>query len=405
MKKQSIILVIFFSLYPMELRPQDNNTNCIENRYVFDIGSGATKARLVKYNTCNKKILHLGESVSEKLQYQMYIDKSSDRNSLNKEVMDKGVTVITSIEKQLNINCKVDKCIGIATAFMRNANNAQQFIDLIKKKKNINVHKILQSEEATLGYMGAVHEMKQNNVAKAKIENLVIWDMGGGSYQLSFAELSHLDNKCLAQKSTNTQSTLYNSSNDKNYNMYFTDYKEGKMRYDYEDFRLNIHNGRLGSESFKSIVIETIKNYSLDDIDTPNPMTEREVKKAIYLAQKIAGEAILSDDDISDKLQNKHTKIFAIGGLFNNIPLARDKENAISKEQIYNAIKELTLKSDDYIRDNHLTDKNAAQFSSNALTNYILIYGVLSVLDIDKFYISDSDNSIGIALSDKYWFQ
>jgi exopolyphosphatase/guanosine-5'-triphosphate,3'-diphosphate pyrophosphatase len=70
-----------------------------------------------------------------------------------------------------------DRIIAVATAAIREASNAQQFLDAVERDTGVRVRLIDGQQEAYFGFMGAVHGVP--------VEHGLVLDIGGGSVQLT----------------------------------------------------------------------------------------------------------------------------------------------------------------------------------------------------------------------------
>lgn len=167
-------LLIFFLLYNSVFAE-----NCIEERYVFDIGSGTTKMLAKKIDTCQNQHLEKIAYTERKNRYVDCINSSNDIHIAPQECLNKGLNAIKSITNELSIDCKVKNCLGITTAWSRNIENGFDMIEMLKDE-GIQAFILSQKEE---GYL--VHKAVEHEVNKPEY-TFVSWDIGGGSSQLGF---------------------------------------------------------------------------------------------------------------------------------------------------------------------------------------------------------------------------
>ncbi len=98
---------------------------------------------------------------------------------LMNESMEKGLKVLKNyarIAREYN----VERVVASATSAVRDAENRQDFIKLVKDKSGIDVEVIDGSTEAEIGYLGAV------SGAANQVEPTLMIDIGGGSTELSY---------------------------------------------------------------------------------------------------------------------------------------------------------------------------------------------------------------------------
>jgi exopolyphosphatase/pppGpp-phosphohydrolase len=328
--------------------------DCAVTRTIFEIGSGSTKAKKAKINTCDGKLISVFKKSSKILPIQDDIEKSSNKTMLSKKMMDKIVSIVTELEKDLDVDCNKEKCIAVGTAALREASNSRDVTEILKNKKNITTYLISQEEEGTLGYLSVLANLK-DNISK---ENLLVLDVGGGSTQLT-----------------------YNSKN-----------------------LMKTVNIKIGSQTFKTMVIEFVKGYNLSDVNTPNPLTKEEVRLTKRLADKSIGQLLVSSPTVRQFLKNKDMNVIAIGNFFNKmIPYILNKSHmdTLKKSDIEAEIKKLSGQCDYYMKQKY--KKVNSLYTPEILTNLILVDSTMSALSIKDIELIDIDNNDGILISEKYW--
>lgn len=146
-------------------------------RAAVDIGSGATKLRIAQVNVKNQKIEKILVDEAFTVHYQEHLEKSATK-SFDDAVMQTG---LDSLKKSAEIakQYHVQKVIAVATAAFRNAANADQFIQKIEKETGIKIYIIDQDLEGKLAFEAALNQMP------VEATDLVVWDIGGGSFQLT----------------------------------------------------------------------------------------------------------------------------------------------------------------------------------------------------------------------------
>ncbi len=96
--------------------------------------------------------------------------------TINDEAFQRGLAAIKKF-KRLVEKYKVDKLVAIGTAALRNASNAKEFMDTVKRQTGINVKLISGMEEAKLIHLGI------SSIIPIREENELIMDIGGGSIE------------------------------------------------------------------------------------------------------------------------------------------------------------------------------------------------------------------------------
>ena len=347
-----LIITIIISILFISLEAQTKD-GCVVKRAVFELGSGVTTVAVAKVNKCNNSIIELQKQVQKSMPYQSYINTSADKKTLPKNAIEEGIGKIQEAKKELNVDCNSIKCVGIATAAIRNASNANIAVQQIFKETNVKVHIIPQKEEGWIGYHSAIVKA---NISAEEQKTAMVLDIGGGSYQVIYPE---------------------------------------------QDEHL-VYSGMIGSSIFRAMVIELVKDYSLHETNTLNPMTVHEIDDAKLLAIKAIGEPITGVEQIKHLLQNSEKKVYGIGSFLKAIAKLSSNNkniNEINFDNIENTIKQLTLKSDDYIKQ-HYKD---FPYSSEILTNLIFVYGIMKSLNVEMIHIVDVNNTLGTFVLPKYW--
>lgn len=156
---------------------------CVVKRGSFDIGSGSTKVLVAKVDVCKKKII---EKIYEK-SYPLKFKESLQSKALILDEIDLASLVstikpiLTTYRKEQGIPFQ-----AVATEVFRQAKNGQHFLEKAIQKLSLDIVLIDQKKEAHLGFWGAV--------AKSELDtkDIIVWDIGGGSMQLSLFRKGHL---------------------------------------------------------------------------------------------------------------------------------------------------------------------------------------------------------------------
>ncbi len=296
------------------------SSKCLITKAGFDIGSGSTKMKVALVDKCNRKIIKMLIDTSE---YVGYKKDLKTRDYFSDEIMKKGLktlnTLMTKANKFKNVQFK-----AVATSAFRKAKNAKSFVSKIKNQLNLNVVIINQKTEAKLGFIASANKLNKS------IKNIVIWDIGGGSMQLT---------------------TLENND------------------------QLNIYEGKTASVSFRNSVIQKIQKKDLLKVESPNPINNNDERLAFMLAKEIATQDI--SQSFKNKINEKNTEIIGIGGVhyYSIKNQVKTKNNFYTFKQVTDILKERL----------NLTDKEiGGKYASTEITNLILVKGFMSALNIKK---------------------
>lgn len=180
--------------------------NCDSVRAAFDIGSGSTRVKVAKVDSCKNKILEVLLEREEKSDLKEDLLKSRT-GSFSEEVMASTLATLKTLKTEA-VKFGPNEYVAVATDAFREAKNGQKFIEKINVELWINPRIITQGEEALLGFYGSAENLGTTP------ENTVIWDVGGSSQQI----------------------IKYNGNN-----------------------RFTIYEGRLGAVTFKDYIIKKSK--------------------------------------------------------------------------------------------------------------------------------------------------
>jgi exopolyphosphatase / guanosine-5'-triphosphate,3'-diphosphate pyrophosphatase len=309
-------------------------------RAAIDIGSGATKLRVADVNLKTHKIEKILVNESFPVQYQENLAKSPN-NTFDDQVMQTGIEAIrksAEIAKQYH----AQKIIAVATASFRKAANSQALIDKIYNETGVKVYVIDQDLEGKLAFNAV---LSQGNYDPLK---LIVWDIGGGSLQL----------------------TTFNPKGD------------------YHIFR-----GDIASIQFKNRVIQEIQHKDINKTNTPNPMTEPEIKQGIAMAREDAQKV---DHIFKDRVSRPDTQMVGVGNIFayGIYPICGNK-SPYTVQELNQATLGLANKDDQQV--------GGGDYANVQVTNAILVLGYMEQLNIPKMDILDINNADGALLYQDFW--
>jgi len=135
---------------------------------VVDIGSNT-----VKLNVYNFRDNHINIEFSEKenLGLLFYIN--------NRKLTDEGIEELVTVLKKMKNDLdylKIDNYKFFSTASLRNIENSNDVIQIIKNRVNIEIDLLSGEEEAELSFFGSIPTIKEDNG--------ILIDLGGGSVEI-----------------------------------------------------------------------------------------------------------------------------------------------------------------------------------------------------------------------------
>lgn len=171
-------------------RPKDQATGCPTRlRGVFDIGSGSTKLTLAEVRVCGEKVETI-RILDDESSFDAALELGkSQYGTLSSETQAQVVDGInrliqTSLEKGKTTEHKSIEFAAAGTQAVRSARNKKEFAAKIRPVAG-NLTVLTQRQEAHFGYQGVVG--KGAPIA-CEGKKLWVWDMGGGSQQLTGPE-------------------------------------------------------------------------------------------------------------------------------------------------------------------------------------------------------------------------
>lgn len=309
-------------------------------RAALDIGSGATKLRVAEVDTEKNKIVKVLLTENFAVSYQDAITNSPD-NSFDENIMQEGLAVLKK-SQELAENLGAEKVIAVATASFRSATNSQEFIDRIFQETGIQVHIIDQELEGILNFEATSAQVS------FPVEHLVVWDIGGGSYQ--FTTLNH-------------------------------------------DRDLIVYRGTDASVPFRNHVIKVVKLHDPAHTSTPNPLTAAEIRRSTQQARYFAQ---CVDREFYEKMADPDTEVVGVGNIFfyGIYPLV-GKKTPFTRWDLFYSIQELENKRDE--------DIGGGPYANVNITNPLLVLGFMQAIGIYQVHIVDINNADGALVYPAFW--
>ncbi|MCS5709971.1 Ppx/GppA phosphatase family protein [Candidatus Berkiella aquae] len=344
-----------FSTFIPTLPSTQETSNSIVACAAYDIGSGATKYMGALINVGNMTIEQIFSQGSFNVPYREDLHQSSN-NQFSDLIQEMGLQALTQAHLQIEQDYVGQNLSGygeiqhfaVATAAFRAADNGTFVAENFSDKLEMPINIISQEEEGKLAYYSALSKIPNNDTLP------IVWDIGGGSMQLTFKDSSDT---------------------------------------------FHIMEGEMASQTFQALVTTHIKGAE-DGSASPNPLNAANVDAAIELAKAHLQFDITSTEIISNQIKQE-TPIFAVGTVHNMVisplcHLAGIESNAdhYTKSDLRLAIELLTDKTDhDIVQLNHLPTLSLAK---NQLTNLILVYAMMDLMGIEQVQTMKVSNVEGL---------
>jgi len=336
MKKLFFLLLVFIT----SVTANAHESSYFQRRAAIDVGSGSTKVSIADIDLRTGRIARMVFETSYPVPYQAKLETSYD-GSFNREVQDLGLRTFHQIN-ELNEEYEVESVVAVATAAFRNAINGESFAREVQEKTGIPLRVIPQREEGEIAYSSALAVVDEDSM-----DDVVVWDIGTGSFQITTRTLEE---------------------------------------------ELSIFMGEWGSIPFRNYIIEVIQEKDLEEISTPNPIYDEELKAADRFARSIARKAY---PVIKEKIRLLDGKVVGIGRLFYHSigEIAQDKER-VSRKDLRKYLAEVLEKSDEEL-DN--------PFAHVDISNAIMVLAYMKALHIHEICVVNTTSAKGMLIHAGYW--
>jgi len=237
---------------------------------------------------------------------------------------------------------KVDGITAIATASFRSASNGVEFARILEEETGVKVHIVDQSLEGKLAFQAVLSKVDVD------AENLVVWDIGGGSIQFTGVA---------------------------------------------EDGSFLVDCGKEGVGAFNDYIISNIQLHSLTECKTPNPMSATDILQAETYAKSLSGKIA---EAFKEKMSRLTTTVIGAGSVFGYgiAKMVADK-NPFCLEDIAAVVYGLAGKTD--------ANLGGGEFAFCEGTNTILAFGFMQALGIKQVQIINVNNADGALIYEPFW--
>lgn len=321
--------IVFLFLFIVSCSHAPKNAACtLSRRGGLDIGSGTTKMLIAKVNSCGPRIEEVVLRQTEKVDIAESLEKSND-NKISEAAANQEEKLILDFAQ--TVKREDATALGAATAAFRKAANGRGVVNQWSKASGIPIKVISQEQEARLGF-----EYARSAIGVAP-ETILVWDIGGGSQQMSYME-------------------------------------NGKYRVAFP---------ASASVEFKNFVITKVKRRNAN---SPNPMSSLEVNRALELAQQFAKSL---PSPLVEKLRASQLSVVGIGGVHSKSILGQvKKDDSYTDDDLAIAIDKRRT----------LTDAELGKYAETQVTNMILVLGFMKELGVHRVRVVDADLTQALVL-------
>lgn len=339
-----IIWLTFFT-YSCASQPTKNEL-CLERRGALDIGSATTKVQLAEVDICNKRLIRTLWAKDYKIEFKEDLQAQKNRSApltFSEKITEQAFQIFKEvIETAKQLNIPVSQVRAIATAAFRDANNSHEITYRAGQQLGLSIAVISQKQEAHLGLEATLVQTQE------KPENIVVWDIGGGSMQIIY--------------------------------------------YDQALQKFEIYQGQLASVSFKNEFIQKIQKQKPQQKLTPNPISEKQSKLGLEQVRSYADQHL--PVDLKKLIRTR--AVYGTGGV-----LVLSLPNQIKPANSSITLSELlkTLKTQLNKHDSQIPSK----YADTDVTNLILVAGYMQALGLDKYITAAPNNTLGLLVSPDFW--
>ncbi len=340
-RKAKVINFIFFTLLvfslPLSAKYLQEKA-CYETRFAFDIGTGTMKSRAAKYNTCTNRVVEIYGKFEKFTHFEAcMVNDKTGAITLTEECVNRTNFDLEKFQKEYNMSCKDYKCYAIATAWARKVENGGDVSSLLDKQ-GIKMKVLTQEEEGEAAFKSVSNSLEYNTT---NVRDLVVWDIGGGSFQFS---------------------TLDDSG------------------------KIHVFEGKDGVESFDKAMRKMLSKSPASD----HPFfTDSEMQKVIDYAIEHYGRKLALDPIISSKLQNPNLVLVGVGGPMSRTMIEHlQLPNTVTPELLLETANIFKNKSATEIKDK-IYPRIPNHFLKSTQTSLLIHYGIMKGAGIEKISISD----------------
>ena len=303
----------------------------IEVRAAIDMGTGGPKLEVAEVNLETGKIVRI---VHAERIFVNFHDSLARSSILSEDVKTRGHEAFQkAVEKARSFNPK--GIVAVATAAFRHADNGVQFAQEIQDKTGINVHVIDQKLEGELSFLAVLAK------TEATADDLLVWDIGGGSTQ-------------------------------------FVARAYGECRID---------GSKEGSGPFRDYIIEKIQGRS-HACKSPNPLSVEDMNQAKAYARSLT-------EKVDEAFKAKVKTVVGVGSVFGvGIAKALGK-NSFTREELQEVVNRMINKPDEEL--------GGGDFACVEASNAILALGMMEGLQIKKMDIIPVNNTDGALIYEPFW--
>ncbi len=341
-------------------------STCEEVRAAIDIGSGTTKMVIARVNGCTQTIQaslapQPGTPLERLVEYEKNIVVTAEgRRVFRREIEEVGLAALAEL-KEIALAHGAQKFSAVATSAFRRVSEsyADELATRIRMKFGIPVRVIEQSEEARLGFLATIVKL---GVPRS---DEVVWDIGGGSMQISYWNNATL--------------------------------------------RVEAYEGRFANNDMQAFVIERLQGKPSGPDTSPNPMLapgeKFNPKNQVFAAIRKAEEVAISTTSAQQRaIFQKIPLVIGIGGVhfYSNCEITKQLPGCeFTREKLQAAILDhADLKDEQLIAHGRAS---SVEYAFKRITAGALTVGFMKALGFEHVRSLKIDMADGILVNPDYW--
>jgi exopolyphosphatase/guanosine-5'-triphosphate,3'-diphosphate pyrophosphatase len=339
MMKRSQLLGFFFqACLCFSLSATTQNPTVV--RAAIDIGMGGPKLQIAEVDPKTNKLVKMLHTQRYFVNFYEGISQHEE-NHLSPEVMSQGLQAFKEAVAIAH-SFEADGIVAIGAAAFRAAANGEQFAQEIRSETGIEVHIADQHLEGKLAFQAALSKLDVD------AEDLVVWDIGGGSVQF------------ISRGPDGT---------------YVVDGREE------------------GVGAFKDFIIENIQHRNISEIIRPNPMSAEDIVHATNYALHLSSGY---SQALKDKISKPTTVVIGVGSVFGyGIQGMLGGKNLFSIDDLAEVVLSLPGKTDD--------DLGGGGYAHVEGSNTVFVLGFMQNLNIEQMHIVNVNNADGAMIYEPFW--
>ena len=328
------IIAIFSFIY-------DHNYNCFEERISFDFGTGSIKGKVAVVDKCKAVIASSHEfKENSNLMVPCMETNEAGQKLIKDSCFETTKMRFIELENTLDVSCRKQKCRSIATAWARNSINSEDLITQINGL-GANLRKVSQEEEGQIAFKSVIANLS----GRIDPQNVIVFDIGGGSFQLS---------------------TLDEAGN------------------------IHVFMGDNGVESFDKLIRH---KYNFPQTSSNPYFTSSELEMVVSDTIEMYKAQIKNDPVISAKLKNPDIKVFGIGGPIQRALLKQMYTTEIITPDVLRVLAESFIgKHPSEMLEKYYPDL-PENFIITVQVSCLMIKGIMDSMEIKEFEISPALNN------------